>query len=66
MKALLIVISIWNWSLSKATNGIDHQFSIPTSQQNGVAERKHRHISEKGLLLWCSYSSIHNSEAGSV
>lgn len=34
------------------TNGIHHQFSCPhTPQQNGVVERKHRHIEEMGLCL---------------
>jgi hypothetical protein len=33
-------------------NGIFHQKSCPhTSQQNGIAERKHRHIVETGLTL---------------
>ena len=33
-------------------NGIFHQLSCPhTSQQNGLAERKHRHIVEMGLTL---------------
>ncbi|MBN8086387.1 transposase family protein, partial [Vibrio vulnificus] len=32
--------------------GIHHQLSCPhTPQQNGVAERKHRHIVETGLTL---------------
>ena len=32
--------------------GILHQYSCPkTSQQNGVAERKHRHIVDMGLTL---------------
>ena len=34
------------------TSGIFHRFSCPhTSQQNGLAERKHRHIMEMGLTL---------------
>ena len=34
------------------TNGIVHRNSCPhTHEQNGVAERKHRHIVEKGLTL---------------
>jgi hypothetical protein len=35
-----------------STNGIFHQFSCPhTHQQNGVAERKHRHIVDTALTL---------------
>ena len=35
-----------------ASHGITHQFSCPhTPQQNGVAERKHRHIVECALTL---------------
>uniref|UniRef100_A0A2N9EGZ0 Integrase catalytic domain-containing protein n=1 Tax=Fagus sylvatica TaxID=28930 RepID=A0A2N9EGZ0_FAGSY len=35
-----------------AQNGILHRFSCPhTSQQNGVAERKHRHVMDTGLAL---------------
>ena len=35
-----------------STHGIHHQKSCPhTSPQNGVAERKHRHIVETGLTL---------------
>ena len=35
-----------------AQHGILHQFSCPhTSQQNGVAERKHRHVMDTGLAL---------------
>jgi transposase InsO family protein len=34
------------------TNGIMHRISCPyTSQQNGIAERKHRHLVETGLAL---------------
>ena len=33
-------------------NGINHRLTCPyTSQQNGIAERKHRHIQETGLTL---------------
>jgi transposase InsO family protein len=33
-------------------NGIFHRLTCPhTSQQNGIAERKHRHIVELGLTL---------------
>jgi len=33
-------------------NGIFHRLTCPhTSQQNGLAERKHRHIMEMGLTL---------------
>ena len=33
-------------------HGIKQQFSCPhTPSQNGVAERKHRHISESGLAM---------------
>jgi transposase InsO family protein len=39
-------------------SGIFHQFTCPhTSQQNGVAERKHRHIVDMALTL-ISHSSI--------
>uniref|UniRef100_A0A2N9I1W1 Integrase catalytic domain-containing protein n=1 Tax=Fagus sylvatica TaxID=28930 RepID=A0A2N9I1W1_FAGSY len=35
-----------------AQHGILHRFSCPhTSQQNGVAERKHRHVVDTGLAL---------------
>ena len=35
-----------------ASYGIQPRFSCPyTHQQNGVAERKHRHITEMGLIL---------------
>uniref|UniRef100_A0A2N9G9X8 Integrase catalytic domain-containing protein n=1 Tax=Fagus sylvatica TaxID=28930 RepID=A0A2N9G9X8_FAGSY len=35
-----------------SSTGVLHQFTCPyTSQQNGVAERKHRHIVDKGLTL---------------
>jgi transposase InsO family protein len=35
-----------------ATNGIVHHFSCPhTPQQNGLAERKHRHIADMGRTL---------------
>ncbi|KAG8474391.1 hypothetical protein CXB51_033766 [Gossypium anomalum] len=35
-----------------ASHGILHRLSCPhTSEQNGVAERKHRHIVETGLIL---------------
>jgi hypothetical protein len=35
-----------------STNGIIHRISCPyTTQQNGLAERKHRHIVETGLTL---------------
>lgn len=38
--------------------GISHQVSCPhTSQQNGVAERKHRHLVETGLAL-LAHSSL--------
>ncbi len=41
-----------------STNGILHQFTCPhTSQQNGVAERKHRHIVDIALTL-ISQSSL--------
>jgi hypothetical protein len=34
------------------TNGIMHQLSCPqTPQQNGIAERKHRHLVETGLAI---------------
>ena len=33
-------------------NGICHRLTCPyTSQQNGIAERKHRHVQELGLIL---------------
>ena len=39
-------------------SGIIHQFTCPhTSQQNGIAERKHRHIVDMALTL-ISYSSL--------
>uniref|UniRef100_A0A2N9HKM9 Integrase catalytic domain-containing protein n=1 Tax=Fagus sylvatica TaxID=28930 RepID=A0A2N9HKM9_FAGSY len=35
-----------------SSTGVFHQFTCPhTSQQNGVAERKHRHIVDMGLTL---------------
>jgi hypothetical protein len=35
-----------------ANNGIVHRISCPyTSEQNGIAERKHRHVVESGLAL---------------
>ena len=35
-----------------SSHGIIHQFSCPhTPQQNGVAERKHRHVVEYGLTM---------------
>jgi hypothetical protein len=35
-----------------ATHGIHHRITCPhTSQQNGIAERKHRHVIETGLAL---------------
>jgi hypothetical protein len=35
-----------------STNGIFHHLTCPhTSQQNGIAERKHRHVVETGLTL---------------
>jgi hypothetical protein len=41
-----------------STSGIVHQFTCPhTSQQNGVAERKHRHIVDMALTL-ISQSSL--------
>jgi hypothetical protein len=41
-----------------SSNGILHQFSCPhTSQQNGIAERKHRHIVDMALTL-ISQSSL--------
>ena len=41
-----------------SSNGIFHQFSCPhTPQQNGIAERKHRHIVETALTL-ISQSSL--------
>ena len=38
--------------------GVSHRVSCPhTSQQNGIAERKHRHLVETGLAL-LAHSSI--------
>uniref|UniRef100_A0A8R7QTF3 Integrase catalytic domain-containing protein n=1 Tax=Triticum urartu TaxID=4572 RepID=A0A8R7QTF3_TRIUA len=38
--------------------GISHRVSCPhTSQQNGIAERKHRHLVETGLAL-LAHSSL--------
>lgn len=35
-----------------STNGITHEMSCPyTPQQNGIAERKRRHITETGLAM---------------
>jgi len=35
-----------------STHGILHRITSPhTSQQNGVAERKHRHVIETGLAF---------------
>ncbi|OMO89784.1 Integrase, catalytic core [Corchorus capsularis] len=46
------------FSILLDSNGITHQLSCPhTPQQNGVAERKHRHVVEKGLYL-LSQSSL--------
>ena len=40
------------------SNGIMHKISCPyTSQQNGIAERKHRHLVETGLAL-LAYSHL--------
>ena len=40
-------------SLMCEEQGIVHQTSCPrTSQQNGVAERKHRHLLDVTKLLW--------------
>jgi hypothetical protein len=34
-------------------NGIYHQVTCPhTLEQNGILERKHKHIMEVGLLFW--------------
>jgi transposase InsO family protein len=41
-----------------STHGITHQFSCPhTPQQNGIVERKHRHIIESALTL-LSYATL--------
>ncbi|KAG8499958.1 hypothetical protein CXB51_006541 [Gossypium anomalum] len=50
----LIVSDLWGLaSVScEASQGILHRLSCPhTSEQNGVAERKHRHVMETGLTL---------------
>jgi transposase InsO family protein len=47
-----------NFTSFCSNSGIVHQFSCPrTSQQNGVAERKHRHIVDLSLTL-ISHSSL--------
>jgi transposase InsO family protein len=44
-----------------ATNGIVHRFSCPhTPQQNGLAERKHRHIADMGRTLLHTAHMPHN------
>ncbi|KAI5337531.1 hypothetical protein L3X38_016802 [Prunus dulcis] len=44
-----------------ATNGIVHRFSCPhTPQQNGLAERKHRHIADMGRTLLLTAQFPHN------
>jgi hypothetical protein len=41
-----------NFQTFCSSTGVLHQFTCPhTSQQNGVAERKHRHIVDMGLTL---------------
>jgi histone deacetylase 1/2 len=56
-RKILTVQSDWGGEYEKLNSffrsiGISHQVSCPhTHQQNGAAERKHRHIVEMGLAL---------------